>query len=75
MKPLADPEKYELPFRQSNFIIQFEIDAHDMAKKRKHTKKETPDKNSIEKLKDKMKHQTDALTKILKTIKDEEKKH
>jgi hypothetical protein len=49
-----------------------------MANKKKHTAqisdKEKACYDSIKKLKDKMKHQTDALNKILKTIQNEEKK-
>jgi len=50
-----------------------------MEKKRKHiaskNRNEETNKNSIKKLKSKMKHQTDALNKILKTIKNDDKKH
>ena len=50
-----------------------------MEKKRKHIAhkdtREKENKDSIKKLKSKMKHQTDALNKILKTIKNEDKEH
>jgi hypothetical protein len=50
-----------------------------MEKKRKHIAhkdtRENMNKDSIKKLKNKVKHQTDALNKILKTIKNEDKRH